>query len=355
MAEKSIWDILADLILDSDKFSKDHPGFSFVLSALSVVGYARITELLEGYGNPSMDDYDPAGMEERNAAQLNQLENRIRMTLDELLTDTRDKLTFLENHPRLPLTSENFRYEHQQYTKLTHQLLEMNRLNREHNAENIRQLHRYTIQLYEEFDRFETNWQTARSEWRTRHGQVQQLLDRARDFELPVDTTEGSESVRIDCDFWTHGALSEAGNTLPPSDQPEDTSIEAFISLCERAERLRQRITEMVHQACQDFLGSQTRIQLATSIYSSLFLRGWYLAGEADFAFAGGDEREELRLKLYSPVDDQVEFVFKPDNTMQMRPRFKGIHNRSLQQMLSGTIQSALQGNGITVQRISLL
>ena len=354
MAEKSIWEILGDLIIDSDQFAKEHPGFSFVLSVMSVIGYARIAELLESYDSPA-PDYDPDIMEAQNAAQLNQLENRIRMTLDELLSDTQEKLTFLENNPRLQLMSADCRYQHRQCTELVRQLQGMNCLNREHNAENIRQLHRNTTQLYEEFNRFETNWQTACSEWRTRHSQLQLLLDRAKDFELPVDTTEGTETIRIDCDFWSHNALSEAGKTLPPSDQPEDTSIETFLTLCEQVERLHQRIAAMIRQACQDYLASQARIQLASSIYENLFLRGWYLAEESDFAFAGNDERAELKLKLYSPVSDLVEFVFKPDNTMQMRPKFKSVHNRSLQQMLAGTIQSALQGNGITVQNITLL
>ena len=230
----------------------------------------------------------------------------------------------------------------------------LSRQAQEENVSHINKLHHCIVSLHSEYVQIEDTWKAAKSEWETRWNQVNALLQQGQDFPMQVNTSNGQETVSVDCEFWSRGALSDTGNTLPPLAQPEGTSATAFNDLSQQVDQVYQRIADIIHQAGQDFVHAQMRIQLGNSIMENLYARGWYLEADSDYGFTNDDQREDLILKLRSPVGDLLEFVLKPDSTMQMRPWFKNIHNRSLQQLLAQVLQSALRSNGITVANVSL-
>ena len=156
----------------------------------------------------------------------------------------------------------------------------------------------------------------------------------------------------IDGEFWSRGELLRARGTLHQKDQPQDATIDDFMSLSNEADRLYQRIEQIIRQAGTDYLSSQVCIQISSSVYESLQERGWYLREETDYTFTSDDEREPLSLKMYSPAEDQVEFVFRLNGELTMRPEFSGVHNRGVMEQLAGVLQAALDAFGVEVQSV---
>lgn len=328
-------------------FYMEHPIICYTLIMAVYIGYEVISNAR------AARSLDVDGLEQRNREERKALEEKMHATFGEKLQDCREKLEFLESQTRRHLVTERFFYQVDEARSLFGELEKVREFEQADHMKELSKLHFCIKDLHAEYIQVETAWNDARAEWQTRWQQVHDLLEQARAFPLPLDTTAGRETVPVDCDYWSRGALSEAAAALPPLDQPENTSTGTFNTLSQQADQLYQRAASLIQQACQDFVHSQVRIQLGNSILESMYSRGWYLEQESDYGFRGDDQRDQLNLKLCSPVGDQVEFTINPDNTMLMRPKFKDLHNRSLLQLLSQVVQSALQRNGITVQSIT--
>ncbi|MBQ2957456.1 MAG: hypothetical protein IJE08_13460 [Clostridia bacterium] len=220
------------------------------------------------------------------------------------------------------------------------------------NWESASRLHRQARALEKEYLDYERRWLDSCTEWTARWNALNDMLTQGNQFPLPVYTTSGQETVRIDCDYWSHGALKEAAKALPPLEQPEDTTLTGFSDLMKQADDLSARVQDILHQAGEAFVGKEMRIQLSNSILAHLEERGWLTT---ECGFEKDDERERVTLKLKNPAQDTVTFVLKPDNTLQMRPDFKGVHNRNVMDGLARVLQTVLQQNGITIDQVSFV
>ena len=354
MADTDLFDTLSDLIIDYAEFSEDHPLASFVLSYGALIGMGWIGELFSSDSGSGQESVDVNALAKKNRKERQELEEQLKKTIGEKIQDCGEKLKFLEKDALAHLKTPVFSFQLQEAWDLYNEVQGLSKWVQEENVSHINKMHHFIVSLHREYIQIEDAWKAAKSEWETRWNQVNDLLQQGENFPIQVNTSNGQETVSVDCEFWSRGALSDAGNTLAPLTQPEDTSTTAFNALSHQADQLYQRVTDIIHQAGQDFLHAQMRIQLGNSIIENLYARGWYLEEDSDYGFTSDDQRDDLALKLYSPVGDQLEFVLKPDSTMQMRPQFKNIHNRSLQRLLAQVLYSALRSNGITITTVSL-
>lgn len=354
MADKDLFDVITDLVIDYSEFHEEHPLASILLSYATIIGIGQVGELLSSDSGSGQESIDVNALKKKNRAERKALEEQLKKSIGEKIHDCGEKLAFLEKDALAHLKTPDFSFQLQEARLLYDEVKGLRKQAQEELILDINRLHHCIVSLHSEYTQLEDAWKAAKSEWETRWNQVNGLLQQGQHFPVQVNTSNGQETVSVDCEFWSRGALSDAGNTLPPLKQPEDTSTAAFNTLSRQADQLYRRIGDILHQAEQDFVLAQMRIQLGNSIMESLYARGWYLEADSDYGFANGDQREDLTLKLCSPVGDRVQFILKPDSTMQMRPQFKNIHNRSLLQLLAQVLQSALRSNGITVQNVSL-
>lgn len=354
MADKDLFEILADLIVDYSEFSDEHPILSIVLTYAAIAGIGQIGELLDSNNGSGQESIDVNALAIKNQKERQELEEQLGKSIGEKIRDCGEKLAFLEKDALAHLKTPDFSFQLQEARELYDEVRGLSKWEQEQNASYIQKLHHCILSLHSEYTQIENAWKAAKSEWETRWNQVRDLLQQGQNFPIQANTSNGQETVCVDCEFWSRGALSDAGNALPPLTQPEDTSTTAFNALSQQADQLYQRIADILHQAGQNFVHAQMRIQLGNSIVKSLYARGWYLEADSDYGFINDDQREDLTLKLYSPVGDVLEFVLKPDSTIQMRPKFQNIHNRNLLQLLAQVLQSALRSNGITVANVSL-
>ena len=354
MADKDLFEVLTDLIIDYSEFSDEHPLLNVVLTFAAIAGIGQIGELLDSNSGLGQESVDVNALAKKNQKERQELEEQFEKSIGEKIRDCGEKLAFLEKDARAHLKTPDFSFQLQEARDLYDKVKRLSRPAQEENVSHINKLHHCIVSLHSEYTQIEDAWKAAKSEWETRWNQVSDLLQQGQNFPIQVNTSNGQETVSVDCEFWSRGVLSDAGNALSPLTQPEDTSITTFNALSQQADQLYQRITDILHQAGQNFIHAQMRIQLGNSIVEGLYARGWYLEADSDYGFTNDDQREDLTLKLYSPVGDVLEFVLKPDSTIQMRPKFKNIHNRNLLQLLARVLQSALLSNGITIANVSL-
>ena len=351
MAKWDLFDALAEGIIDLAEFSDAHPYVWFGMKLTAVVGSLWAWMKWDEYTTPRPDNgYDPAAVRRRQAEELARLEWELKQSLQDKLHLAHKTLKLLRDQKRLDQVAPDFKDRLQTQTDIHHVLYDMSEYQARDHKEEIIAMHQSVAELYKEYLAFDEMWQEAQGEWLAGWNQVSDLLARGRKLQVPVDTAEGKKTVTVDCDFWSRGALSEAGKALPHWDQPEDTTIDDFNSLSQEADRIYRQLTEIMEQAVQAFMAGQIRVRVSQSIYESLCGRGWYLDEEGYYAFAGYDERGTLELKLYSPGGDRVEFTLQPDNSVQMRPVFQGVRNRAVAQQLLHVLQDALQSSGVSVQ-----
>lgn len=363
MSEGDILESAFSAIGDGVGFAQDHP-----LLCLGVLAGGILAAAAAGTQDDVSEpehrevDFDALVMEQlRESVRLNKELDRKRKEAQktqhqpqDLLKQAGKTLQSLKDKPRLnlvrPLFSDNL-------SRLEQMLEPYQNISGDASKEQkqlIIGLYQEVIALENEYLEFDLRWKQACDTWAVHRENAARRFESNRIVRVPLDTTEGREVVEIDCDFWTHGALSDALKMLPPLEQDDETSVSVFTELAARADRLSRQADELSCQAHQAFVSSQVRIQLGVSVWEQFEERGWRMEREEDLFFDGEDERESLHLKLISPADDRLEFVFDADNKLMMRPEFEGVHNRSVIEQLSWMLQRVLQNNGITLEKVLL-
>lgn len=307
----------------------------------------------------SEPDFDALVMEQRRESVRlrRELEKKRREVQDaprrmeDLLKKADETIRGLRDKPRLDLVRPSFSDDLDRMGKILGRLQSTSGSETGTQAQLIFGLYQESAALEQEYLEFDLKWKHARDAWAAHRESAARRFRESQTARVPLDTTEGREFVEVDSDFWTRGALTDALKTLPPLEQG-DVPADVFADLAAQADRLARRADEIVRQACAAFVSSQVRIQLGVSVWEQLERRGWRMEREEDLFFDGGDERETLHLKLSDPAGDRLEFLFNPDNTLMMRPEFQGVHNKSVMEQLSRTLQSVLRDNGITLERV---
>lgn len=320
-----------------------------------------------GYVVSLISIFDDLGGGNSNRQQNEALENQ-RQQLEELTKQMEEHQKEIQNHLQaIPLTGRilDVLEEHKarlcmavpdaaeeldMLSRLWQQLDQMSPEEQAMNWEAASRLHRQARALEKEYLDYERRWLDACTEWTERWNALNEVLKRGTQFPLPVTTSNGQETIKIDCDYWSQGALQAAAETLPPLAQPEDTTLSGFSALMQQLDSLTNRVQEICQQAGDAFVAKERRIQLSNSILMLLEGRGWLVK---ECGFEQDDERQKITLKLKNPAQDTVTFVLNPDNTLHMQPKFINVHNRNVMESLAKVLQDALKQNGITINRVS--
>ncbi len=372
MGENDFFDGLDRIFSSYGEFMEEHTFISLGLHLAGLMGLAKISDWLSGDHErdiPSDWDFELDEARRRQQQDLCDLQEQLEdrrtrnsqdsRTGDEFLRQAGDILDSLKQKPRLHLMDKQFLHDLEGLETIYHDLEKYSAASSRTPSKGQQtaaaSLYRQADAVLTEYLEWEERWLNARQQWIDQWSRTKALLENSRTVQISLNTTEGEETVEIDCIFWSRGALEQAEQSLPPLEQPEDTAMDTFAALSGQAQSLSRRVQEIVRQAGESFLSSQARIQMSAAVLELMESRGWCLEREEDYAFEQDDERETLHLRLISPVGDQLEFQFKPDDTLMMRPEFQGVHNRSVIEQLTRIIGQALQSQGILVRDVTII
>lgn len=199
----------------------------------------------------------------------------------------------------------------------------------------------------------EKAWEEAAVVYLSCHGGLQKVLDNISEMPVEFTTDQGKESITMDADFWSEGRVSRLVQTMPEEELPRTASVEQVEHWTQQLRDLAQTLSNVLEAAVDAFRTSQERLELCNAVYNSFLDRGWILDETAENGFEKDDPRKDAFLHLCSAAQDKLEFTFSGASNIELKPRFKGVHNQGLKTYLENMLRQVLSENGFTLTQLT--
>ncbi len=143
------------------------------------------------------------------------------------------------------------------------------------------------------------------------------LLEEARShrkYQLDIGIEGKSDTIEMEVDHWSHGALSEQEAKIKAVEarllsEADSLTIEETRELLSELEAEKPVMTDIVEQAKQNILASQLRVNIADMAVEAFQAQGFTVADET---YEGEDQRNAYVVKMINVAGSEVVTVISP-------------------------------------------